>query len=121
MAVDAFENPYPDRDYQITIRWPESEDFDEAKKSSLPGLLFIEYIPDRYCLNRGSLRSYLEELTGADFLDQKTLNRLLTDLVNSCKPRQMDVIYAPESSRSSRTTLHRTYRKKSADEGLTHA
>ena len=111
MAVDVFENPYPDRDYQVTIRWPESEDFDEVNKSSLPGLLFIEYIPDRYCLNRGSLGSYLEELAESDFLDQKTLNLLLTDLVNSSKPRQMDISYAPESDRSSKTVISRSYRR----------
>jgi len=111
MAVDVFENPYQGRDYRVKIRWPESEDFDEVKENSLPGVLFIDYIPDRYCLNRESLGNYLEEFTTADFLDQKTLNRLLADLVNACRPRQMDVTYAPESSRSSRTALHRTYSK----------
>jgi 7-cyano-7-deazaguanine reductase len=109
MAVDVFENPYPDRDYQVTIRWPESEDFDEVKKKSLPGALFIEYIPDRYCLNRASLGNYLKEFAGSDFLDQKTLNLLLTDLVNSSKPRQMDISYAPESDRSSKTVISRSY------------
>jgi len=111
MAVDVFENPYPDRDYQVTIRWPESEDFDEVRKNSLPGVLFIEYIPDRFCLNRESLGKYLEELVEADFLDQKTLNWLLADLVNSCKPRQMEIIYAPESDRASKTVLKRSYRR----------
>ena len=28
MAIEAFRNPYPDRDYQVTIRWPEYADFD---------------------------------------------------------------------------------------------
>ena len=111
MAVDVFENQYPDRDYQVTIRWPESGDFDEVKKNSLPGILFIEYTPDRYCLNRDSLGNYLKEFAGADFLDQKTLNLLLTDLVNSSKPRQMDISYAPESDRSSETVISRSYRR----------
>jgi len=112
MAVDVLENPYPERDYQVTIRWPQSEDMAEVKQSSLPGLLFIEYIPDLFCLNRESLRIYLEDLVQADFLDRKTLNKLLTDLVNSCKPRQMDIVYAPESDRSSETVLRRSYRRK---------
>jgi 7-cyano-7-deazaguanine reductase len=111
MAVEVFENPYPDRDYQVTIRWPESEDFDEVKKNSLPGVLFIEYTPDRYCLNRDSLGNYLQEFAGDDFLDQKTLNLLLTDLVNSSKPRQMDISYAPESDRSSKTVISRSYKR----------
>jgi NADPH-dependent 7-cyano-7-deazaguanine reductase QueF len=111
MAVDVFENPYQNRDYKVTIRWPESEDFAEVNESSLPGVLFIEYIPDRYCLNRESLGNYLEDLVEADFLDQKTLNLLLTDLVNSSKPRQMDISYAPESDRSSKTVISRSYRR----------
>ena len=111
MAVDVLENPHPERDYQVTIQWPQSEDLAEVKQSSLPGVLFIEYIPDRFCLNRESLRIYLENLVEADFLDQKTLNRLLADIVNSCKPRQMEIIYAPESNRTSKTVLRRSYRR----------
>ena len=111
MAIAVFDNPYPERHYQVTIRWPESKDFGERGKNFLSGLLFVEYIPDRFCLNRESLRIYLENLVEADFLDQKTLNRLLADIVNSCKPRQMEIIYAPESDRSSNTVLRRSYRK----------
>ena len=111
MAVDVFENPYQGRDYRVKIRWPESEDFDEVKENSLPGVLFIDYIPDRYCLNRESLANYLKEFAGSDFLDQRTLNLLLTDLVNSSKPRQMDISYAHESERSSKTVVSRSYKR----------
>ena len=111
MDIETFENPYPHRNYRITMRWPEAEVFDDPEKPSLPGVLLIEYIPDKYCLNRESLGSHLRKLAEADFFDPKILNCLLTDLVNSCKPRQMDVIYAPESSRSGKTALRRSYKK----------
>ena len=112
MPIEVFDNSYPDRDYQITIQWPESDDIDSAGKVSLPGLLLIKYIPDRHCLNRESLRSHLEKLAELDFLDQKVLNQLLAALVNSCNPREMEIIYAPESDRSSKTALKRTYKRK---------
>ena len=111
MAIAVFDNPYPERHYQVTIRWPELKDFDEHNNNILHGLLFVEYIPDRFCLNRESLRNYLEDLVESDLLDQKTLNRLLADLVNSCKPRQLEIIYAPESDRFSKTALRRSYRR----------
>ena len=45
------------------------------------------------------------------FVGENTLKLLLTDLVNSSEPRQMDISYAPESDRSSKTVISRSYKR----------
>jgi len=90
-SLETFENPNPERDYEIRLDCPEftclcpmtgQPDFAEFE---------IEYVPDRLCIELKSLKLYLWSYRDEGAFHEAVTNRILDDLVAACAPRRMKV------------------------------
>ena len=82
--IECFENQF--RNYEITISVPEYTSV--CPKSGLPdfGTLTIRYIPDRWCVELKSLKTYLLAYRNLGIFYENAVNRILGDFVKACKP-----------------------------------
>jgi len=89
--IELFDNPYPQRDYLITINCPEFTSL--CPKTGQPdfGQITIEYCPDKSCIELKSLKFYLQNYRNIGIFYEALTNRILDDLVELCKPRWMKV------------------------------
>ncbi len=107
-----FDNPAPQRDYEIVFDCPEftcvcpmtgQPDFARFK---------IRYIPDQRCVELKSLKLYLWSYRNEGAFHEAVTNRILDDLVKALKPRTL-VVEGDFFVRGGIGTLVRaTYEKK---------
>jgi len=89
--LEAFPNPYPDRDYQIEFDCPEFTSLCPITAQPDFGVIQIEYVPDQHCLESKSLKLYLFSFRNSGSFGEAIVNRILDDLVAACRPRRMIV------------------------------
>ena len=108
--LETFENPYPDRDYTITIVCPEFTSL--CPKTGQPdfGTLTIRYVPDRRCVELKSLKLYLQQFRNVGIFYEHVTNRILDDLVAVLEPRWMILEAAFRPRGGITTTVTATYR-----------
>jgi hypothetical protein len=87
--LETFENPNPERDYTIEITMPEFTCL--CPKTGQPDFatLYLEYIPDRKCVELKSLKQYIWSFRGEGAFHEAVTNRILSDLVAAAQPRYM--------------------------------
>ena len=87
--LETFDNPCPERDYQIEIVCPEFTSV--CPKTGQPdfGTLTILYTPDRLCVELKSLKLYLQAFRNEGVFYETVTNRILDDLVAVLAPRWM--------------------------------
>ena len=104
--LETFDNPYPDREYEIQMECDEftslcpvggiESDAEELKQlqGGAPdfGTIFITYAPAKKCLELKSLKLYLWSFRNDGIFYERAVNRILDDLSSACKPRWMEVI-----------------------------
>ena len=92
MAIETFPNPFPGRDYTITMKCPEFTCL--CPKTGQPdfAILHISYIPDKICIELKSLKVYLTSYRNEGGFHEKVINIILDDLVSACKPRNMKIV-----------------------------
>ena len=104
--LETFENPYPDRDYEIRMDCSEftslcpmggiETDAEELKQleGGAPdfGTIRIVYTPAKKCLELKSLKLYLWSFRNDGIFYERAVNRILDDLASACKPRAMEVM-----------------------------
>jgi 7-cyano-7-deazaguanine reductase len=90
-VLETFDNPRPERDYEIVIRCPEFTSV--CPKTGLPdfGTITIRYVPDRACVELKSLKLYLIGYRNRGIFYEAAVNAILDDLVKACRPRRMEV------------------------------
>lgn len=88
--VECWQNQY--KKYEINIVNPEFTSL--CPKTGLPdfGTITISYIPDKLCLELKSLKEYMIAYRNIGIFQENAVNRILKDLVKSCKPIYMKVI-----------------------------
>ncbi|MGQ0622713.1 MAG: preQ(1) synthase [Panacagrimonas sp.] len=88
-CLETFPNAYPDRDYVIRMRMPEFTCL--CPKTGQPdfGTLYLEYIPDRLCVELKSLKLYVWSFRDQGTFHEAVTNRILDDLVAATSPRFM--------------------------------
>jgi len=91
MTIETFENPNQDRQYQITH--VNNEFTSVCPKTGLPdfGIISIEYIPHKTCLELKSLKYYFLEFRNQGIFYEAVTNKILDDLVAACSPTYMCV------------------------------
>jgi 7-cyano-7-deazaguanine reductase len=91
-AIETFPNPFPGRDYTITMKCPEFTCL--CPKTGQPdfAILHISYIPDKICIELKSLKVYLTSYRNEGGFHEKVTNIILDDLVSACKPRNMKIV-----------------------------
>lgn len=104
--LETFENPYPDRDYEIHMECDEftslcpvgGVETDAKELAQLQGgapdfgTIHITYTPDAMCLELKSLKLYLWSFRNEGVFYERVVNRILDDLSKACKPRSMEVV-----------------------------
>ena len=87
--LETFENQYPDRDYNIVHTAPEFTSV--CPKTGQPdfGIIVVEYVPDKLCVELKSLKLYLQSFRNEGVFYETVTNQILDDLVKVCKPRYM--------------------------------
>jgi 7-cyano-7-deazaguanine reductase len=89
--LETFDNPRPERDYEIVIRCPEFTSV--CPKTGLPdfGTITVQYVPDRQCIELKSLKLYLIGYRNRGIFYEAAVNAILDDLAKACRPRRMEV------------------------------
>lgn len=87
--LETFPNPHPGRDYIIEIECPEFTCL--CPKTGQPDFatLYLEYAPDRLCVELKSLKLYVWSYRGEGHFHEDVTNRVLNDLVAAIHPRYM--------------------------------
>ncbi len=90
--LQPWENPYPDRDYEIDITFPEFSCL--CPRSGYPdyATIKIKYIPDKYIVELKSLKLYLNKYRNQYISHEAATNKIYNDLYNLLKPRFLEVI-----------------------------
>jgi 7-cyano-7-deazaguanine reductase len=88
-AIECWENQYTA--YQIEIVIPEYTAI--CPRTGLPdfGTLFVNYSPDKWCLELKSLKEYINAFRNLGIFYENAVNRILKDLVAACRPLSMRV------------------------------
>lgn len=87
--LEIFDNPNPERDYIIQIELPEFTCL--CPKTGQPDFatLFIDYVPDKSCLELKSLKLYIGSYRDTGAFHEAVTNNMLNDFVAACTPRFM--------------------------------
>jgi len=85
--LESFPNPEPDRDYTIHMEIPEFTCL--CPKTGQPDFatLFIDYVPDRLCVELKSLKLYIWSYRDQGAFHEAVTNRILEDLTGLLAPR----------------------------------
>jgi 7-cyano-7-deazaguanine reductase len=112
--IETFANIYPDRDFMVTMEVPEFTCV--CPKTGLPdfAILTLEYVPDRLCIELKSFKEYLLGFRQRGIFHENVVNRVLDDIVRTCKPRRAKLtgIFNPRGG--IQTTVVREYTAPSA-------
>ena len=89
--LETFDNPRPERDYEIRFECPEFTCL--CPKTGQPDFatLRIRYVPDRTCVELKSLKLYLWSFRNEGAFHEAVTNQILDDLVRATRPRTMTV------------------------------
>jgi len=90
--LEAWNNPYPDRDYNIEISFPEFTCL--CPRSGYPDFatIRINYIPDKKIIELKSLKLYLNSYRSQYISHEAVTNKIYDDLQKLIKPRFLEVI-----------------------------
>ena len=90
--LETFDNPYPNREYEIEIDCPEFTSV--CPKTGQPdfGVINITYVADRSCIELKSLKLYLQGYRNEGIFYEAVTNKILDDLVKACAPRRMTLM-----------------------------
>jgi 7-cyano-7-deazaguanine reductase len=90
--LEAWDNPYPDRDYKIEISFPEFTCL--CPRSGYPDFatIRINYIPDKKIIELKSLKLYLNSYRSQYISHEAVTNKIYDDLQKLIKPRFLEVI-----------------------------
>ena len=107
--LETFENPKPERDYEIEHVQPEFTSL--CPKTGHPdfGTITIHYVPDSLCIELKALKLYLGSFRDEGHFYEATINLILDDLVKLLEPRHLTVIgeYTPRGGMHS--TIRASY------------
>ncbi len=89
--LEVFDNPNPDRDYEIEFDCPEFTCLCPLTGQPDFAHFRITYVPGDKCIELKSLKLYLWSYRNEGAFHEKVTNRILDDLVAACRPRLMEV------------------------------
>lgn len=85
--LETFRNTHPQRDYRIRFHCPEFTSVCPITGQPDFGVISIEYVPDRLCVESKSLKLYLFAFRQHGAFHEEVVNRILEDVVRACRPR----------------------------------
>lgn len=90
--LEIWDNPNPDRDYEISISFPEFTCL--CPRSGYPDFATIAlvYVPDRKIVELKSLKLYLNSFRNMAISHEEVTNRVFDVLMRKLKPRFLEVV-----------------------------
>src|SRR5688500_12228545 len=90
--LERFPNPEPARDYEIVFDCPEFTCLCPLTGQPDFAKIEIRYVPDRFCVESKSLKSYLWSFRNEGAFHEKVTNAICDDLVAALGPRRLSVV-----------------------------
>ncbi|MFN0128463.1 MAG: preQ(1) synthase [Verrucomicrobiales bacterium] len=90
-TLETFPNRNPQRNYTITLDYPEFSSLCPVTGQPDSARLQITYVPDQRCVETKSLKFYLASYRNTAAFNEDIVNRVLDDLVAATAPRQATV------------------------------
>lgn len=90
--LEIWDNPYPERDYEINISFPEFTCL--CPRSGYPDFatININYVPDRKIVELRSLKLYLNSFRDVYISHEEAANKIYSEVKKKLKPRSLEVI-----------------------------
>jgi 7-cyano-7-deazaguanine reductase len=90
--LEIWKNPFPGRDYEINITFPEFTCL--CPRSGYPDFasIAINYIPDEKIVELKSLKLYLNSFRNSHISHEEATNVIYSDLSKKLKPRRLEVV-----------------------------
>jgi 7-cyano-7-deazaguanine reductase len=89
--LKTFPNPYPNRNYTISLECPEFTCLCPMTGQPDFACLYISYIPDKICLELKAIKLYLWNYRNQGAFHEAVTNKILEDFLKACSPRQMTI------------------------------
>lgn len=89
--LDTFENPFPNRDYQIEFIFPEFTSVCPVTGQPDFATITLRYVPDHLCIEMKSLKLYYFSFRNKGMFYESVTNTILDDLVDALKPRRLTI------------------------------
>ncbi|MEW6675317.1 MAG: preQ(1) synthase [Nitrospirota bacterium] len=92
VTLETWDNPHPERDYEINISFPEFTCL--CPRSGYPDFatIKINYIPHKKTVELKSLKLYLNSFRGLYMSHEEATNKIYSELKKRLKPRFLEVI-----------------------------
>ena len=90
--LEAFDNPRPQRDYEIEFVFPEFTSLCPVTGQPDFATITVTYVPDQLCVEMKSLKLYYFAYRNKGIFYEAVVNTILDDLVAMLKPRKMTVV-----------------------------
>ena len=90
-ALETFENPAPQRDYEIVHTAHEFTSLCPVTGQPDFATIVVTYVADRLCVELKSLKLYLQGYRQQGVFYEALVNRILDDLVAALVPRRLEV------------------------------
>ena len=89
--LETWDNPYPERDYEVDISFPEFTCL--CPRSGFPDFaaIRIRYVPDRKIIELRSLKLYLNSFRDVPISHEDVTNRIYSELERILKPGFLEV------------------------------
>ncbi len=88
-TLDTFENRFQSREYWVRFCCPEFTSVCPVTGQPDFARITIDYAPADLCIETKSLKFYLASFRNTRSFNEEIVNRILDDLVVSCKPRRL--------------------------------
>ena len=91
-GLEPWENPCPDRDYNIEIAFPEFTCL--CPRSGYPDFATIKlnYVPDKFVVELKSLKLYLNNYRDVGISHEEVTNKIFDDVKKVLNPRELEVV-----------------------------
>ncbi|HEX8522810.1 MAG TPA: preQ(1) synthase [Tepidisphaeraceae bacterium] len=90
--LDTFDNPRPDRDYEIKFTFPEFTSVCPVTGQPDFATITVIYTPAQKCVEMKSLKLYFFSFRNKGIFYEGVVNTILDDLVAKLDPRKMTII-----------------------------
>lgn len=90
--LEIWDNPHPERDYEINISFPEFTCL--CPRSGYPdfAVINLNYVPDKKIVELKSLKLYLNSFRDIHISHEEVTNKIYSALEKLLKPRFMEVV-----------------------------
>ncbi len=92
VKLEVWDNPSPERNYEINITFPEFTCL--CPRSGYPDFatIRINYIPDKKIIELKALKLYLNSFRDVHISHEEITNRIYSELKKALKPRFLEVV-----------------------------